>query len=553
MWLIGAGASAAGGIPTATDMIWDFKQRLYVSQRRAEPHSVADLSNTAVRARLQAHVDASGRFPCAGAPDEYAALFEAVYPVETDRRSYLDARIAGSSASYGHIALATLMRAGHARLFWTTNFDPLLADAAARVFGSTGALGTVSLDAPDVASQLISEERWPVEIKLHGDFRSRRLKNTSDELRHQDTLLRRLLVDCCRRYGLVVVGYSGRDDSVMGALEEAAGDSPSFPRGLFWLHRDAPLRPRVEKLLEQATKQGVETGRVVVENFDEALRDLLRLFEGLDTAVLDEFATARRRWSGAPLPIGRRGWPAVRVNALPVATAPTVCRRIACSIGGYAEIQGAISSAGVNVICARVRAGVLAFGEDADLHAVFDRYDIGEFDLHTIELRRLRYDSGERGLLRDALARALARNRNLAHKRRRSSDLLYPADRNDVVWQPLRDLVGDLSGTVPGHPALEWAEGVGTRLDWADDRLWLLIEPRSVFAGIDDQNQAAAAEFARERTVRRYNRQLNDLVAFWANLLAGRGEALQALEVTDGVAASFALAPETAFSRRFLG
>lgn len=44
----------------------------------------------------------------------------------------------------------------------------------------------MALDAPDLAAQRLADERWPVEIKLHGDFRSRRLKNTGDELRHQD-------------------------------------------------------------------------------------------------------------------------------------------------------------------------------------------------------------------------------------------------------------------------------------------------------------------------------------------------------------------------------
>jgi NAD-dependent SIR2 family protein deacetylase len=53
MWLLGAGASAAAGIPTAWDMIWKFKQQLYVSQRRVSPKAVADLSNPTVRRSLQ--------------------------------------------------------------------------------------------------------------------------------------------------------------------------------------------------------------------------------------------------------------------------------------------------------------------------------------------------------------------------------------------------------------------------------------------------------------------------------------------------------------------
>jgi hypothetical protein len=170
---------------------------------------------------------------------------------------------------------------------------------------------------------------------VHGDFRSRRLKNTSDELRHQDVRLRQILVDSCRRFGLVVAGYSGRDDSVMGALEEALERPGAFPAGLFWLHRgEEPPLPRVIQLLTHAAVAGVESALVMVDNFDEALRDLVRLVKGIDTTVLDTFAVERRRWSGAPYLGGSRGWPVVRLNALPVVQAPSVCRRVVCQIGG---------------------------------------------------------------------------------------------------------------------------------------------------------------------------------------------------------------------------
>jgi NAD-dependent SIR2 family protein deacetylase len=552
MWLLGAGASAAAGIPTAGDMIWDFKQRLYVSQRKVEPHAVADLSNPAVRSRLQDHIDSSGTFPAAGDPAEYAALFEAVYFAESDRRSYIDSKMVGASPSYGHIALASLMRGSLARLVWTTNFDPLIADACARVYGTTGALTTVALDAPDVASELITDERWPLEIKLHGDFRSRRLKNTTDELRHQDALLRRVLVDSCRANGLVLIGYSGRDDSIMDALDEALEASGAFPKGLFWLHRGehAPL-PRVQTLLSRAVDSDVEAALVEIENFDEAMRDLVRVLDGLDTSTLDEFAKERRRWSSVPVPKGRRAWPVVRLNALPVTESPSVCRRVVCAIGGHAEVREAIARAEVDILFARVRAGVLAFGEDDDVRAAFTPFDIAEFDLHTIEPGRLRYDSGERGLLRAALTRALARERHLHHVRRRDSDLLRPIDGDDEAWAPLRKLVGPLTGTVSGHPELSWSEGVSTRLDWADERMWLLVDPRTVFDGVSESNKAAAADLARERTVKRYNRDVNELIGFWATLLAGDGGQLHSMRIGNGVDAVFRLASETAFSWRF--
>ena len=387
MWLLGAGASAAGGIPTAGDMIAEFKQRLYISQRKASPASVADLSNPLVRSVLQSHIDSSGQFPPSGAPDEYAALFEAVWPAERDRQTYLDSKISGGKPSYGHIALATLLQANKARLVWTTNFDPLVADACARVFGSTGQLTTATPDAPTLATEALLAERWPIEIKLHGDFRSRRLHNTTDELRHQDERLRRALVDCSGRYGLIVAGYSGRDDSVMDALEEVLKGHSPFPSGLFWLHRGdwAPL-PRVRAFLDEArTKLGAEAGLVRIENFDETLRDLIRSTSGLNTSELDAFAASRRWRTSAPTPQGRKGWPVVRLNGLALET-PTVCRRVVCDIGGTREVLKAVEEAGVDVLVARRQGGVIAFGADASVKSAFESYSIRDFDLHTIAL-----------------------------------------------------------------------------------------------------------------------------------------------------------------------
>lgn len=551
MWLLGAGASAAAGVPTAADMVWEFKQTLYVSQRRSSLKSVSDLSNPAVRSQLQSYIDASETLPPAESAAEYAALFEAAWPNEGDRRAYIDGKLNGAKPSFGHLALATLMQAGLTKLVWTTNFDPLMADACAKVYDGTGALTTVALDAPDMAGQAIAAQRWPIEIKLHGDFRSRRLKNTSDELRQQDARLRQVLVRTCRTAGLVVAGYSGRDDSILDALFEVLNDENPFPGGLFWLHRgeDPPLS-RVTDLLCLAAEKGVDGGLVRIENFDETLRDLVRLISGLDTHVLDAFASGRQRWTPPSIAGGKRGFPVVRLNGVPIELVPAVCRRVVCKIGGHAEVSAAVHAAKVDVLFGRSRAGVLAFGADADVRAAFDAFGISEFDLHAIEVRRLRYDSAERGLLREALSRALSRESRLQLTRRRTADLLAPTDTADAEWGPLKAIVGQLSGTVPGHAGLVWREGIGTRLEWANERLWLVFEPRTIFEGVTDDNWAASTDFGRERTVKRYNRQLNELIAFWAGKLAKDSAEQRALDVRNGVDAVFRLSTDTAFSRR---
>jgi hypothetical protein len=149
--------------------------------------------------------------------------------------------------------------------------------------------------------------------------------------------------------------------------------------------------------------------------------------------------------------------------------------------------------------------------------------------------------------LRDALVEALCTAKNLRATRRRRADLLVPRDPAATEWLNLKTITGQLTGTLPRHPEVRWHEGVALRLDWADDRLWLLLDPRVVFDGVTDGTKAVAADFARERTVKRYNRELDRLISFWAAHFSG--ERLAALGIGDGIDAAFSVAAHTAFSK----
>jgi thymidylate kinase len=77
-----------------------------------------------------------------------------------------------------------------------------------------------------------------------------------------------------------------------------------------------------------------------------------------------------------------------------------------------------------------------------------------------------------------------------------------------------------------------------------------LIEPRIVFEGLDTVGKAAAADFARERTARRYNSVLNTLLEFWLSLIAGDGDEIRAFGTSVEVDAMFRLSTHTGYSRR---
>ncbi|GLS40628.1 hypothetical protein GCM10010869_62250 [Mesorhizobium tianshanense] len=78
--------------------------------------TIADLANPAVRRSLQSFIDGLDRFPSTGVPDEYAALFEKAFPGENDRRTYIAAKLNGAKPSYGHMALATFMKASRTKI-----------------------------------------------------------------------------------------------------------------------------------------------------------------------------------------------------------------------------------------------------------------------------------------------------------------------------------------------------------------------------------------------------------------------------------------------------
>ena len=556
MWFLGAGASRSAGIKTAGDMIWDFKQRLYRSQKKLPPSAITDIGEPAVQCKLQAHFDALGDFPPAGSETEYAAYFEATYSAPRDRRAYLDELIARGRPSFGHLALTLLIAEKLCRIVWTTNFDRTLEDAAARILGGTGHLVTGDLGEPEKLRRAFEENRWPIYGKLHGDYHSEALKNTDGELRQQDTEMRRSLVDACRQHGLAVVGYSGRDASVMEALEEALDDGRGFPGGLFWFKRsqDEPFRA-VSHLMERARALGIDAHMVETEAFDELFVDLIRYLpetaeklHGLDNTVRPRLTTTTLRKS-------LRSTPAIRTNALAVVSSPAMCRLVDCTIGGYDQIEDAVARAEVDIIARRIQQGVLAFGRDVDVRKTFEGFDIKAFDTHPLSAKRLVRETGERSLVREALFRAVGQVSGLRLLRHRRTSVLLPdtARVHPAVFNSESARAVDrVSGTVP-KTSVGWTEACRLRMDFRLDRIWLLLEPMIETELPDDAPDDVVErtrEFVRERRARRHNRMANALLDGWIWLIFGDEQSarLRTFDISEGVDPEFELLRTSAFS-----
>ena len=585
-WLLGAGCSASAGVPTASDMVLDLKKRLYCAATRTVLQEV-DVSDPLWAERITTHFDDSKGFPPSGDPQEYAAAFEAAFPEALDRRSYVSDAVKRGTPSYAHRVLASMISSGLVRCVFTTNFDSLVERATAVTDDLLPPEGQAhltvgTLDTVERAERCVREASWPLLVKLHGDYQSERLKNIPKELRSQDDRLRRVFIEALRRFGLVVVGYSGRDDSIMDALEEAVSVDSPMPAGLWWVARpDSILLPRVASLLELAATSGVEVHLVNSENFDELAGDIEREVD-LPKTLRQHVQRVRPKPLVVPVDLTSSRsalFPAVRCSALELLGVPDKAREVTLDRPiSTAEARRVIKAAGVWATVVSLGQRLLVFGPDDGIEQAFAASGgkLGPaVPLNPTE------NSSDLGLLYDAFARAVVRGRSLRpllSRRGHTAVVLSPdtaptpeiARARRATLSDLQSAYRDaLTGLVPRIDC-SFAEAIRLRIELRNRRWWFVYEPYTWVdlprLGETDQpasdpsghNPASpqsvpkdiAADWRRERWARRYNAHWNEIIAAWAKLIAPKPETdLGAHSFEgEGVNAVFRVSGTTAWS-----
>lgn len=518
-WLAGAGVSSSAGVPTAWDMIYDFKRTVYAQHKRMNVTDL-DTSDPDIQLRLDAYFLAQDGFPKPGDPDEYAVFFEKVHPDPISRHRKIAQMLdeAHAEPNLGHVILAAMWQLQLLHVVWTTNFDDVLEQAATLISGAPRWLRRVDRSEPSLVKAVFEDQTKPLLVKLHGDFQSERLDNTTAELT-ADSELRSGLREALRTKGLVVVGYSGRDASVMQALTDALDGERPFDGGLYWVARTGdPLLPAVEKLIISARERNVEAHLVECPSFEELMTNIRYLLHANDAqkTLFNRFQP-QTRMSEFDIPQRGGRWPRLRLNGVAVASYPSSCRVVDCEIDGTAEVRQVVADAKVAVVAHRRKDGVIAFGRDDDLLQAFRGRDpklgYGRLDvMHAADI----------GLLYDALLAALVRQRPLVRRGRRVLTV-DPARANDSALDPLKRAgISNLTGRIPNTGGA-WSEGVELRLEQRHGALWLIYAPTvwSDRAESDKAENDRRREWTRERQAKRYNRPYTAILKGWADVICG--------------------------------
>lgn len=276
MVFLGAGASKSSGVPLAGEMIAEWRKMMH-----------RDQGPVGSDCEEWCHAQ-----PWFGIDEEYSTLFENLFPNPRARQKYVEPKIEQGFPSWCYLYLASLIHAGHFNVVFTTNFDDLVNDALSMFLG----YNPVVCAADSQVGTINVVTRRAKIIKLHGDYLFKQLKNTVEELQELDPNMGGKFAEFSKQCGMVVVGYAGRDRSVMRVIDEVMTDPESFPCGVWWGTRHGDdVHPNLARL---AAKHPRRFKLFLCPDFDDFMAELhSNLKLPLPETVLHPYEAVKERFA----------------------------------------------------------------------------------------------------------------------------------------------------------------------------------------------------------------------------------------------------------------
>lgn len=217
--LVGSGISRSSGIPTGWELVLDLIRKIAkLEGEDCEPDPAAWY-----RKKYGAEPDYSRLLDgIAKTPPERQQLLRSYFePAEEEKEQGL------KLPSPAHKEIAKLASDGFIRVIISTNFDRLLEKA----LEDAGVIPTVLSTSDQIKGALPLTHSGVTLIKLHGDYRDTRIKNTTSELTNYEPEFDRLLDRIFDEYGLLVCGWSCDWDI---ALRSAIERCPNRRFSTYW-------------------------------------------------------------------------------------------------------------------------------------------------------------------------------------------------------------------------------------------------------------------------------------------------------------------------------
>lgn len=497
-FFLGAGASINSGIPSGGDLVWYFKRLIYCNENRVSVEKYKDLYLTSTRDMLQDYFDKKGTYPPQYDPKEYSYYFQECYPSARDRQRFIDDKVSHKNPSLGYLCLAELISKGKIKNIWTTNFDSLVETATNIIDPQMDVLTCSSANSTSIPN---FNPKNPCICKLHGDFRYDTLQNTDEELQTLEKEIYEYWKRSMMGRGLIVVGYSGNDNSIMSFIEENINDPDFLSNGLYWtIIKNGIVSQRVEDLIAKAKEIGKTAEIVEIEGFDDLLYDTYN-YLGLSSTLIENQWRTRMN---AKKPLFFTQSPThsfIKLNAYSIIEFPK-CKVFKTDITKWEQLQECIGHE--RIIAALFKGCVYSFDSVDDLQKVFANHiksDVSVEDIERYILRR--HDSIYIGMLYDLIEQDL------------KSKGLIRYGRNRYY----------LPNTQRNEKGLLVYEAVELALEYVYPQLYLCLLPTIHVNKINGEKLSKEdyQYHINQRISTIYNKGYNEKLKYWENLFRKNG------------------------------
>ena len=252
----GAGCSVSSGIRPAGELIEEWATDLY-GRFNSKPPASPEKAVQYFETRQSSWYNKD---------NAYSSLFEKTYEFASQRRRFVEKEVDKTLPAIGYSYLTSLVSKKYFNTVFTTNFDDLINEAFYQFSDDRPILCAHD---SSVKSISITSKR-PKIIKLHGDYLFDDIKSTLRETESLEQNTKEKLIEFCKEFGLIVIGYSGNDRSIMDVLDFLTKQDNYLKNGVYWcLRKDDNINYALQKLF---WKEKVYP--VIIDGFDELFAEI---------------------------------------------------------------------------------------------------------------------------------------------------------------------------------------------------------------------------------------------------------------------------------------
>lgn len=495
-FFLGAGASVNSGIPTGGDLIWFFKREIYCIENHISTEKFKDLKLPSTQKLLQDYFDKKGDYPPKYASNEYSFYFQECYNSYIARKRFIESKVARHNPSLGYLCLADMMIKNKITRVWTTNFDALT-ETAINIINPQQELLICSSTNSD--SIRVFNPTYPSVCKLHGDFRYDNLQNTVDELQRLESTLQKHWLQCLTNRGMIVIGYSGNDESIMSFFERHITNPDFISKGLYWTTlKGVSVSNRVSALIESAKSSGKIADIVEISNFDSLLYAIYRSL-GFSSRFIEEKSIDIKA-SSELLFFGNRIKEFIKLNVFKAVSIPQ-CYCFKTDIVNWSELKSIIDPH--KFIASLYNGKIYSFESSERLISTFGNHIKSDI-ISTFPEEQLlkKSDSVYTGMLYDIIKNSMLNRGFQCCKRNKYYDTKTRKDESGYVV----------------FDAIEMA------IEYSAGEFYLFLLP-SIHILKKNGKQVSSEEYKIQSNrilSRIYNKQYNEKLRFWQSVLSNK-------------------------------